>query len=291
MPLPEKRKGETREAFLDRCMGDEVMVQEFPDAEQRRAVCQRQWEGATGMSEEKEKNPEFVRMVEDGKEIPRFSMVAYSGGLMRIAGFTHPVVVDLGGLEIPSQALPIRLDHERRQGVGHTSRVAVDGGQLVAEGLISRDTSWARDVARSGVHGFPWQASIGAAVVKAEFVPRGRKVEVNGQTFAGPLHVVRRAVLKEISFVDSGADAGTSAKVAAESKEQDTMNGKDTETVETTEGKEAQAKAAEGTDGASNRDGSGLETSALTASDPVADMRAQAAEESKRIAEVQTALK
>jgi len=101
------------------------------------------------MSKANDKQPEFVTMrgpltiqAADGDgALPQFRMVAYTGGLMRIAGFPHPVVVDLAGLDIPSQNLPIRLDHERRQGVGHTQRVSVEGGHLVAEGLISRDTS------------------------------------------------------------------------------------------------------------------------------------------------------
>jgi len=119
------------------------------------------------MSKSNDKQPDFVTMrgpltveAADGeKNLPHFRMVAYTGGLMRIAGFPHPVVVDLTGLDVPSQNLPIRLDHERRQGVGHTQRVAVEDGKLIAEGLISRDTSWARDVAKSGINGFPWQAS------------------------------------------------------------------------------------------------------------------------------------
>jgi len=239
------------------------------------------------MSKTNDKQPDFVTMrgpltVEaagDEKNLPRFRMVAYTGGLMRIAGFPHPVVVDLAGLEIPSQNLPIRLDHERRQGVGHTQRVLVEDGKLVAEGLISRDTSWARDVAKSGVNGFPWQASIGAAVVEAEIVPDGRKVEVNGQMFAGPVHVVRRAILKEISFVDSGADTDTSARIAAQDKEQEAMTDKKVTNVETTKNekthadKEVQAAAAEGTD-------------ATVVAGPVADMRAQATTESRRIAAI-----
>ena len=146
---------------------------------------------------------------------PRFSMVAYTGGTMRISGFPHPVVVDLEGLSIDRQDIPVRLDHNPRQGVGHTQRVLIENGQVHAEGMISRDTSWARDVAQSAVNGFPWQASIGAAVVDAEFVPNGQRVNVNGRSFDGPLHVVRRAILKEISFVDSGADTATSARIAA----------------------------------------------------------------------------
>ena len=134
------------------------------------------------------------------KPTPRFRMVAYTGGLMRITGFPHPVVVDLEGLAIDRQDIPVRLDHNPRQGVGHTQRVAVENGQVVAEGLISRDTSWARDVAKSAGNGFPWQASIGAGVIDAEFIPNGQTVTVNGRTFTAPLHVVRRAVLKEISL-------------------------------------------------------------------------------------------
>jgi phage major head subunit gpT-like protein len=158
-----------------------------------------------------------------GGGIPQFRMVAYTGGLMRIEGFPHPVVVDLEGLGIDRQDIPVRLDHNSRQGVGHTQRVAVENGSLIAEGLVSRDTSWARDVIRSGQNGFPWQASIGAAVIDAQFIPNGQNVTVNGRTFDGPIHVVRKAVLKEISFVDNGADSSTSARIAANSKEQSSM--------------------------------------------------------------------
>ncbi len=168
------------------------------------------------------------------KRMPRFRMVAYTGGTMRINGFPHPVVVDLEGLAIERQDIPVRLDHKPHQGVGHTQRVTIENGQVVAEGLISRDTSWARDVAKSAVNGFPWQASIGAAVVDAEFVPNGQRITVNGRTFAGPLHVVRQAVLKEISFVDSGADTATSARIAAQNKEQTSMDDNNVATAEET---------------------------------------------------------
>ena len=170
---------------------------------------------------------------EPDKQMPRFRMVAYTGGTMRIAGFPHPVVVDLEGLTIERQDIPVRLDHNPRQGVGHTQRVIVENGQVIAEGLVSRDTSWARDVAKSAVNGFPWQASIGAAVVDAEFIPNGQSITVNGRTFNGPLHVVRKAILKEISFVDSGADPATSARIAAQSKEQSHMDDKSTSIQDT----------------------------------------------------------
>lgn len=44
MPLPKPQKNETREDFLDRCMDNGEMVNEFPDAKQRYAVCVLQWD-------------------------------------------------------------------------------------------------------------------------------------------------------------------------------------------------------------------------------------------------------
>ena len=85
--------------------------------------------------------PLTVEAASDARPTPPFRMVAYTGGVMRISGFPHPVVVDLEGLSIERQDIPVRLDHNPRQGVGHTQRVAIENGQVIAEGLISRDTS------------------------------------------------------------------------------------------------------------------------------------------------------
>lgn len=44
MPVPRPQGNENRDNFLKRCMGDEVMAAEYPDRDQRYAVCTRQWE-------------------------------------------------------------------------------------------------------------------------------------------------------------------------------------------------------------------------------------------------------
>jgi hypothetical protein len=51
-----------------------------------------------------------------------------------------------------------------------------------------------------------------------EFVRETQTVTVNGREHTGPLNVVRKSSLGEISFVDLGADGGTSAQVAAQSQ-------------------------------------------------------------------------
>jgi hypothetical protein len=152
---------------------------------------------------------------EEPHRLPRFRMVAYTGGPMRVAGWRHPVILDLAGLAIPSQARPIRFGHDPLSGVGHTNVIRVEQGQLVATGIVSRDTTAAREVVVSSKNGFPWQASVGAGVEEFEFVKEGQQAMVNGRQQSGPLNVVRKSTLGEISFVDLGADGATSASVAA----------------------------------------------------------------------------
>jgi len=158
---------------------------------------------------------EPIAAAEGQPTLPRFRMVAYTGSPMRVGGWRYPLVVDLAGLSIPSQARPIRLGHDAALGVGHTDTIRVEAGRLVATGIISRDTASAREVVASSRNGFPWQASIGASVEEAEFIKENQTLKVNGQEFIGPLNVVRKATLGEISFVDLGADGHTSAYVAA----------------------------------------------------------------------------
>jgi hypothetical protein len=235
----------------------------------------------------------------DGKPaLPRFSMVAYTGGPMRIAGWRYPVIVDLAGLAIPSQSRPIRFGHDANSGVGHSDAIRVEAGQLVATGFVSRDTPAAREIVVSAKNGFPWQASIGAGVEQFEFVKENQTVLVNGRDFTGPVNVVRKATLGEISFVDLGADGNTSASVAAMAKEMASMDG--TETTTTQDTAAAGGKDGQGTGKVEGQAGAGKEAgpakvgaAAVTAAgeggiaaDPVADMRARAAAEQLRIAAI-----
>jgi len=188
---------------------------------------------------------EVEAAAEGERALPRFRMVAYTGGAMRIAAWRYPVVIDLAGLEIPSQARPIRFGHDPAAGVGHTDAIRVEGGQLIASGMISRDTAAAKEVVASSKNGFPWQASVGAGVDEFEFVREKQKATVNGREFEGPINIVRRATLGEISFVDLGADGGTSASIAA-GKENGVMddNQAPVEGAETDAGTDAGSSAA-----------------------------------------------
>jgi len=42
MPIPKPRKNEKKDEFMQRCMSDDVMVNEY-DKKQRYAICLTQW--------------------------------------------------------------------------------------------------------------------------------------------------------------------------------------------------------------------------------------------------------
>jgi len=163
--------------------------------------------------------------------------------------------------------------------------------------VISCTGQVAREVVADARNGFPWQASIGASVDQFEFVKESQTVLVNGRDFTGPLNVVRKATLGEISFVDIGADANSSASVAASAKQESgIMAEKTDETTKPADEKTGQdANAPEKTE----RTGQQVQAQAVTDAqagapaaegplnaDPVADMRAQAAAEQERISAV-----
>lgn len=175
---------------------------------------------------------------DDSNKTPTFSMTAYTGVPIRQWFYDAPVIVDLAGMEI-AQKIPVRLDHDPTQRIGHTTEVSISDGNIIAKGLISHDNEYSRTVANSGKLGFPWQASIGALIELKEEVPAGKKVNVNGAEYTGPMLIARKSSLKEISFVDYGADPNTAAIVAKE------LNKMDEEKVVDEQPKAGEVKASE----------------------------------------------
>jgi hypothetical protein len=57
MPLPKPRTDEEKDKFLERAMGDSIMVSDYPDNKQRYAVANSLWEKHI---KEKAKNSEFL---------------------------------------------------------------------------------------------------------------------------------------------------------------------------------------------------------------------------------------
>jgi hypothetical protein len=159
----------------------------------------------------------------DAKALRRFTMTAYTGGAMPLAGWRYPVVVDLQGLQVGRQRRPILLDHTRDVDfvMGQTDSIAVMNDQLIVAGQVMGDSPKAKQVIALNDRGFSWQASIGARAEQVEFVPEGKTSQANGREFPGPVNIARRATLGEVSFVVLGADENTSAQIAASAEPSD----------------------------------------------------------------------
>jgi len=144
---------------------------------------------------------------------PKVVGLAYGGGKMNLPGWKFPVVVDLGGLELP-ETVPLLTNHENKV----SSRVGlvvakVVNNTLEIEGDIVAKGDQADGIVEQAKAGADWQLSIGAEVVESELVKNKRTV--NGQEQAGPFYLISKSVLREVSVVAVGADAGTKLKVAA----------------------------------------------------------------------------
>ena len=160
----------------------------------------------------------------ESSSLRRFDMVAYTGGAMSLAGWPSPVVVDLAGMTVSAKSRPILKDHNPSLIVGHTDRVRIEGSQLLVTGVVSGAGAVAKEIAQSSGNGFPWQASLGASAERVETVPKGKATQANGREFVGPVQVVRKSTLGEVSFVALGADDDTSAQVAASANKQPQEN-------------------------------------------------------------------
>lgn len=68
MPLPKPNIGESREDFIGRCMSDDKVTGEFPDSEQRFAVCTSEFEGGK-MSESQIDLEEYIEEQETKTEV------------------------------------------------------------------------------------------------------------------------------------------------------------------------------------------------------------------------------
>lgn len=148
---------------------------------------------------------------------PSFDLEGYTGRAIRQAWSRTPLVVDLAGMDT-SNIVAVMLGHQYDldHAVGQAAQVVNSGTNLRVKGDVigeGPEVTKALNLARKG---WKFQASIGADVGRIENISAGETVEVNGRQFTGPISVVRASTLREVSIVLFGADAATSAAIAAQ---------------------------------------------------------------------------
>ncbi len=165
---------------------------------------------------------------DDNKTPPRFTINAYNGGIIKpdhpFRSPDAPLIIELAGVRSVRRIAAV-LDHDDRAEsvVGQTTRVRIGNSSIDMEGVVTgawqREGTASETVVTHARNGFVWQVSLGGHIKELEFISDGIETKVNGRTVRGPIYVIRRVQLRNISFLSDGADQSASARIAARSAE------------------------------------------------------------------------
>lgn len=207
------------------------------------------------------------------RTLPTFSILAYTGGAMRGFG-RYPIVIDLAGITARHH-IPILLDHWHDQIIGQSTDISIAKSEIRVTGKVTGEDEHAQKVEQHARNGFKWGASVGVISEKWELIDEDTSVNVNGQTFNGPLFVMRKGELYEVSFVASGADGNANAALSASTRRGRIMPDSSTKVENVTQGATAESTLPAKT--------------AQSTADPLADLRKRDADEMRRMAAIRAA--
>lgn len=114
MPIPTPEQNETKDEFIERCMGDETMKEEYPDGDQRLAVCMTQWNERQERGEKVQRPQREIRMAEIRAVEP--------------VGDEHEMIVEGRAIVYESPTVLFEIDGVRYHEV--IARGALDGADL-----------------------------------------------------------------------------------------------------------------------------------------------------------------
>jgi HK97 family phage prohead protease len=161
MPLPKPSLGEDRNDFVSRCMGDDKVVQEFPDSDQRIAVCNSQFEGGK-MTEEtqvdleeyieeqetksEEMDIEFEYKAEDDEK----GMFSGYGSIFGNKDLGNDVVVEGAFAKSigkkGAKAVKMLYQHRQDEPIGVFDEITEDRRGLKVKGRLAMGTQRGREV-------------------------------------------------------------------------------------------------------------------------------------------------
>ena len=140
------------------------------------------------------------------------SGLAYAGGVITDHGYFDRVAFDLSTTRIDGN-IPLLFGHDHSKTVGVvTSSQIQENIQIQAKLFTDFDTD-SQSIAAKADAGLNWQMSVGIWPGEILDVKAGSQIELNQQTFEGPLTVFKNNRIREVSVVALGADHKTSAQV------------------------------------------------------------------------------
>jgi len=173
MPLPKPNDGEGKKKFLDRCMGNAIMTDEYPDEKQRYAVCNSLWEKkGLGMEKEVRYFDVELRMSED--ESPKIigHAAVFNQWSEDLGGFREKIRPGAFKKTLKESDVRALFNHDSNYVLGRnksgTLGLSEDDTGLAIE-IDPPDTTWANDLKVSMKRGDVNQMSFGFQTVKDEW--------------------------------------------------------------------------------------------------------------------------
>lgn len=159
-----------------------------------------------------------IEQFKDGDQ-KKLRIKANSGGIMQHWLWGN-FAIDMTGVQIRKQRLPLLWDHDTNRIIGWTQKITRDEKSgIVAEGVFSKTTEEGKRAMELTEEGFPWQASIYIPPSAIERVEAGQSVMVNGRKLSGPGTVFRKSRLREVTLTALGVDEDTSASTLSAKSE------------------------------------------------------------------------
>lgn len=208
MPIPKPRKGETESGFMERCMGSDTMRSEYPQRDQRVAVCLSSFRDKQEEAEMSDATAEVIEDLEDETLDIAFDLKAYHdddedekgkfSGYGSIFGNK-----DLGNDVIMSGAfsksiarkgargIKMLYQHKTDEPIGVFEEIIEDNKGLKVKGKLAMGTQRGREVYELMKMGAIDGLSIGYRVAT-----KGHHYEDNGKK-----RVINEVELMEISAV------------------------------------------------------------------------------------------
>ena len=210
-------------------MGDKIMIQEFPDKDQRRSVCETQWNDTNGSKAMPANTLTYrnlsLRKASDGtpetldEDARSVEVIGATENPVDVFDYEQlrvvPEVLLMSGAKVPkSRQVPL-LDSHRRYGTGNVigsyRDMAFEGSNLVGKAVFS-STADTEDIWTKVREGHLTDFSIGYRVSKSAWVPDGETKTISGREFKGPVRVGTKWEVKELSSVPIGADEAAKAR-------------------------------------------------------------------------------
>lgn len=147
----------------------------------------------------------------NGDTSRKFAGKANTGQVMPGHWYWGNLVIDMAGLTIGRQDLPILYEHDSCEPLGYTTKVTAGPDGIDVEGVLLGVTEKGSEIIALLDAKMPLQMSVFAPPSAVLLLQEGETANVNGRPIAGPGAVFQQSRLREVTITTLGVDEGTSA--------------------------------------------------------------------------------